>query len=217
MPTRTPEKPPKRLYKFINSKYLADLMRFGRIRIGSTAEYREDDGQIGGRSDPFDTTSVFQPGESTIALPEQHFLRRQLGFRAGLDVTLRFGADTKITFMPSVLAFCCSYRISDGQVRRMRRLFDCDTYFIIDEPLAFAHAISAHYDMASRELLGGYITYQNYSVLERREGGEPDPFRKEAQFAWQREYRFVWKGKAPEGVLLDVPAIVPHIRLPGRR
>lgn len=205
---------PKRLYKFTNSEYLDGLTRFGRIRIGSSAEYRLDDGKDGARSDLLDSTSVFTPGARTIDLPAEHFLRRQLGFRPDLEVQIEFGDKTKLTFMPEILTFCSSYRLSAGLVRRMHTDFGCDAHFIIDRPLAFAAAISAHPAFAGRELRGGYVTYRNYTSEELQIGSDPDPLRKRTQFGWQREYRYFWTGSAPEGVLVEVPEIIPFIRVP---
>jgi hypothetical protein len=49
------------IYKFMDRKYVRGFLKHGRIRIGTSQEYRLPDGKDGGRSDSEELVSVWMP------------------------------------------------------------------------------------------------------------------------------------------------------------
>ena len=88
--------------------------------------------------------------------------------------------------------------------------FGYDACLKINNVYHFAEAIGANPVLAGKNCAGEFVSFVD--TKERTEFRRSDPFEKERKFEWQKEFKIIWDGKAPEhGSIISVPAILPFI------
>ena len=96
----------------------------------------------------------------------------------------------------------------------MKDTFGADVLFEISDVEQFARLLSGHPLLASKEFLGSIVTYNDRAPATTVAKFSPvDPFEKGTAFAWQKEFRFVWKGPVTGGAFqIDVPEAASLLR-----
>lgn len=218
-----PSHEPKHVYKFMNSKFVDDFVKLGRMRIGTAEEYRKPDGKTGERQDPSESANNYEPGAGTHQLTKEHPLIKALYGREGPPWTddgeehvAIAEAGTKFIIVTHCLLFCTAWDITAGMRRRMLQQWQCDACVKISEPINFFHAVGRHPRLAiGRTGACDYVTYLDVD-------GRPDlvsenrVFEKGLQFQWQREWRCIWsvaKGETTAApMIIDVPQVTPLLK-----
>lgn len=201
---------PRHIYKFTRSEFIDDLKRLGRIAINTTESYRKDDGKDGGLNDPEDAVREWRPSAGTYDVP--FWMASRLKVPQGRDIKFVFEEGAVIRQTQTGAVFCCSHKMSPGIRTKMLREFGHDTYYRIDNVLEFVRVVSAHESLRDFRAHSDFVTYREYTEIERREGGPADPWTKRNSYAWQCEYRIAWQTPITwQPRLIDVPAILPYI------
>ncbi|MEQ1530562.1 MAG: hypothetical protein ABL925_14700 [Methylococcales bacterium] len=92
--------------------------------------------------------------------------------------------------------------------------FDADAVFEISDLEKFGQIISSHHNLSNRGYFHGSVRYElKLTSNSINEMASVDRFKKELQFSWQKEYRFIWDGDIPAtGFVIRMPEIQPLIR-----
>ena len=207
----------RRIFKYTKSEFVVSLQTYGRIRVGTAYEFRTPDGLTGARSDVDEGTAVWAPGDHLERLHKDHPFLRHLesqGIPIHPDadrIQFKFASGTEFKSQGNmfVLSFCME--ISPPQRRRMLHEFGHDVCFRVDDIRGIFDAISSHSLLRGRTRAQGPVIYEWPTPTTFR---PPSPWYKAPVYRWQREWRMVWGGSdiPNEGVLIDVPAIIPLIR-----
>ena len=111
------------IYKFINRRHLSGLFKRGRIRIGTSTEYRIPDGLEDGRSDANELVSNWKPGAREVVVgPDHPFIKSLYGGKPkpAKPVTLVFQAETVLKMQSNSYVFSASNEYSDELARPIR-------------------------------------------------------------------------------------------------
>jgi hypothetical protein len=149
------------IYKFMNSRYVDGFLDAGRIKIGSSREYRIPDGKDGGRTDPNELVTIWAPEEEfTVLAPDHPFVLFLYGGPPPWTepITIK-GNGAKLVGRIDAYIFSASSEYSTELAVRMEKEFDADSCVIIWDPDAFAHFISEHAPLNRFRAMMGLVTY----------------------------------------------------------
>jgi hypothetical protein len=199
------------IYKFLNSAHVPALLRRGRLKIGTSVEYRIPDGKDGARSDPTELTRVWKPEPGLHVMGSDHPFIRYFGTQLKPGQTLKLWMPEDVTFRVGLTAFIfsASREYSDELAERMRTEFDADACVCISDPQRFMDLLSQHTLLHGRRSHLDFVDYGDSN--EYADFGQAEPFKKLNHFAWQKEFRLVWQASndADVGSVIEVPEVVP--------
>lgn len=89
-------------------------------------------------------------------------------------------------------------------------MFDADCCVEIADPVNFLNCISQHEPFKGKPAGLDHVTYGETNEFSTF--AATDPFRKLSKFEWQKEFRFVWAGPAPESIVIEIPEVIPLLR-----
>ena len=198
----------RQAFKFMNSKYLDDFLKMGRMRIGTASDFRVPDGLTGARSDEHEMSTVLSKPGRGLSLDWQDPQMRAIHDDFGISAKeIHIGASGSLTFNYNCYMFCMSWRLDNKIFDRMMKEFDADICVAILDVHRFIDMIT----MSSSNLLDddrllNRVYYKSKPVLPSYQ--RPQPFQKRPIFSWQHELRAVWGGvENPAGFMLDVPGL----------
>lgn len=208
------------LYKYIHSKDLVTVLR-GSIQIGTLLGYQNEEKHGTERGDRqegvrkvhhiIDYANSDRPETITPAIE-----RAIKGFRQAKNCTLRNGLIIETQVAPNVYTFCCSYEFDEDAMRRMG--YDCCVR--IENAETFVTHLTRK--LRGRGLITGQISHGTCRYDDRKLTVKPMPqwywsaaealraeydemmryaptpekippwAHKEARYAYQKEYRYVW-------------------------
>ncbi len=184
------------VYKFLKSRWADEMVSKGSVKIGTSSEYRVDDGKVGGQYDPRDSTYWFQPGDVTVLMTDGSGLARRLApgvkIREG-GIPITFTKDSVINFSTLAMIYSCSCNFSDELAATMAAKFSADACVKIIDAEAFGTIVSQMGPPNGRHFSARPVTYKPHEMMtidEVGDGGEV--FVKRPEFKWQDEFRFVW-------------------------
>lgn len=198
------------IYKFMHRKYVRDFLKHGRMRIGTSKEFRVPDGKDGGRADPQELVSNWLPKAGPMKMPHDHPFFKFIGMPIAPErkITFNFEEGVRFVFSPNAYVFSTSGEYTEELAARMASEFHADTCICIADPEAFGRII------AKLPVFKGASAYMNYVEY----GGSNEfsdfqfvnPFRKPDQFAWQKEFRLIIDCQEnDEPFIAEVPEITP--------
>jgi hypothetical protein len=201
------------IYKFMNRKYVGAFLKQGRIKIGTSEEYRIPDGFDDGRSDVQEMNRKWNTGPIDVKLTPDHPLAKVIfpgkeGMPPDKDVTLSFKEGSVLAMVANSYIFSASQEYNDELAGKMAEVFNANACVKINDPVKFMEIITQCEPFKGRDFYLKNATY--VSTNEFSDFGHADAFKKLEKFAWQREFRIIWGGEPPKaGVIIDVPEIVP--------
>jgi hypothetical protein len=206
------KKPPTKMYKFLNARYVDALLEKGVVKIGTAAGFRIPDGLDGARSDQDELVTHWNVGPTTIKFDRHHPLAKAVGadMPEGKVIDLVIPEATKIKIAANAYLYCGSYEITPNMRQRMREEFEADACVRINNLRQFAAVLGEHELLRGKKYAFGGVSLHESHVVDNYIGDEL--FKKQFRFGWQREIRIVWPANKDipiEGVVITVPAVIP--------
>lgn len=199
------------VFKFVRREYANAAVERGQLRLSGAWEFREFDGVDAGRADPDElvASATVQGGEESFSSGDEpwsdFFTVIKGGKRVPVDVTAT--ADV-VQVIDSALLFCSALDNTEALFERMRKDFGIDAAYEIADIEEFGQRVCAALG-SGYQVSGGKVRYvDRMQAPSLAQIGAVDALVKPARFAWQQEYRLVFRhGSQLESQLVTVPGV----------
>lgn len=195
-------------YKFTSKRFCEDLLS-GKVFLNLASALRRDDGYGDGRADDQELTRTSYIG-GEAALPSNHPLIQRSMVP---DRTVVSGETMQL--IDNCLLYCMSMQYNEEICREMAEKFNADACTEIADVDEFARLISQYHTLRDCGFCVDHapVRYSD-EILSVQNSGWVNPFLKRTKYAWQCEYRIIFKGKClPDaGQIVHVPRINSLIR-----
>lgn len=214
-------KPVKRGYRFLHTSYLDSFVKSGNVKISTAAECRVPDGHVGGRTDPFEFSRVWDPSPGSYPVPEE--LWRGDPHPDRHKIAISFTPNSRLVTSADAYLFCFSLKITNVMLAKMHQMFGYNCYVPINDIYEFGRQLmiaderlreSDLVDPPAGQAVVGRVAYSSkpHEVLRYQTIGSCE---KHSDFAWQKEARIIWGGLAPrEPFITTAPSICPTLGRP---